>query len=124
MVPAEEIRASAVDLQVPTGKRNKVNIKTEIERTRKMLLHKRRVTEGMRCGKEQANTCHDCYNCLRKATPEMPVNAMANGRWLGRHPEIMRSMPYGHRLLLPVRRVVLTRVISTVNPNSEWEISH
>ena len=54
----------------------------------------------------------------------MPVNALANGRWLGRHPEIMRSMPYGHRLLLPVRRVVLTRVIFTVNPKSEWERSH
>ena len=33
-------------------------------------------------------------------------------------------MPYGHRLLLPVRRVVLTRVIPTVNPNSEGAISH
>ena len=54
----------------------------------------------------------------------MPVNALANGRWLGRHPEIMRSMPYGHRLLLPVRRVVLTRVIFTANPKSEWERSH
>ena len=89
-----------------------------------MVLHKRRVTECMRCGKEQSHLCHDCYNCLRKTTPEMPVNALANGRWLGRHPEIMRSMPYGHRLLLPVRRVVLTRVIFTVSPKSEWERSH
>ena len=75
-------------------------------------------------GYEQANLYHDCYNCLRKATPEMPVNSLANGRWLGRHPEIMRSMPYGHRLLLPVRRVVLTRAIFTANPKSEWERSH
>ena len=59
-----------------------------------------------------------------KAALEMPVNALANGRWLGRHPEIMRSMPYGHRLLLPVRRVVLARVIFTVNPKSEWGRSH
>ena len=59
-----------------------------------------------------------------KRSPELPVNALANGRWLGRHPEIMRSMPYGHRLLLPVRRVVRTRVIFTVNPKSEWERSH
>ena len=36
----------------------------------------------------------------------------------------MRSMPYGHRLLLPVRRVVLTRVIFTANPKSQWERSH
>ena len=125
MVPAAEIRASAVDLQMPSGKKNKANNQTEIgPRTRRMLLHKRRVTERMGKGAEQANLCYDCYNCLRKATPQMPVNALANGRWLGRHPEIMRSMPYGHRLLLPVRRVVLTRVIFTVNPKSEWERSH
>ena len=106
-------------------KENIANKQSEIQvRTRPMLLHKRRVTEGMRCGKEQANLCHDCYNCLRKAAPEMPANALANGRWLGRHPEIMRSMPYGHRLLLPVRRVALTRVIFTANPKSEWERSH
>ena len=89
-----------------------------------MLLHKRKVTECMRCGEEQANLCHDCYNCLRKATPEMPVNALANGRWLGRHPEIMRKMPYGHRLLLPVRRVICSKVIFTDNPKREWERSH
>ena len=46
----------------------------------------------------------------------MPVNALANGRWLG--------MPCGHRLLLPVRRAVLTRVMFIVNPKSEWERSH
>ena len=89
-----------------------------------MLLHKRRVTEGMCRGEEQANLSLHCYNCLVKATTEMPVNALANGRWLGRHPEIMRSMPYGHRLLLPVRRVIFTKVIFTDNPKREWERSH
>ena len=68
--------------------------------------------------------CKDCYECLRKPKPEMPVFALANGRWLGRHPEIMRSMPYGHRLLLPVRRVIATRVVFTANKKSEWERSH
>lgn len=125
MVPAAEIIASAVQLQIPTGKRNTVNQQTEIgQRTHPVLLHTRRVSERMRCGKEQATICHDCYNGLRKARLDMPVNALANGRWLGRHPVIMRSMPYGHRLLLPVRRVVLTRVMFTANPNSEWESTH
>ena len=54
----------------------------------------------------------------------MPVNALANGRWLGRHPEIMRSMPYGHRLLLPVRRVIATRVVFAGDPKNAWERSH
>ena len=94
MVPAEEMTSSAVELQEHAHRReNKANNQTEIaKRTRPMLLHKRRVTERMRCGEEQAHICHDCNNCLRKATPEMPGNALANGRWLGRHPEIMRSM--------------------------------
>ena len=109
---------------MPRKDKNKANNQAEILVKRWMLLHKRRVSPRMCYGEERANLCHDCYNCLHKATPEMPVNALANGRWLGRHPEIMRSMPYGHRLLLPVPRVVLTRVIFTANPKSEWERSH
>ena len=120
-VPKEEISASVVELQMPRKDKNKANKQAEILVKRWMLLHKRRVSPRMCYGEERANLCHDCYNCLHKAIPEMPVNALANGRWLGRHPEIMRSKPYGHRLLLPVRRVVLTRVIFTVNPKSEWE---
>ena len=55
---------------------NKAMNQAEIQkRTRPMVLHKRRVTERMRCGKEQANLCHDCYHCLRKPRLEMPVNA-------------------------------------------------
>ena len=62
MVPAEEIRASAVELQMPAAKKNKANNQTEIgKRTRPMLLHKRRVTQRMSCGKEQANLCQ-AYN--------------------------------------------------------------
>ena len=125
MVPAHEVRASAVNLQAPTASKNKEEGQTElVKRFRKMLLHKRRVTEGMRLGKERANLCHDCYNCLRKATPEMPESALACGKWMGRHPEIMRSMPEGHRLLLPVRRVIFKRHIFTPNPKNEWERSH
>ena len=33
-------------------------------------------------------------------------------------------MPYGHRQLLPVRRVILTRVVFTSNPKHEWERSN
>ena len=120
----EEILVSAVELKMPRKDKNQANKQMEIPVVRRMLLHKRRVSPRMCCGEERANLCHDCYNCLHKAIPEMPVNALANGRWLGRHPEIMRSMPYGHRLLLPVRRVVLTRVIFTANPKSSWERSH
>ena len=54
----------------------------------------------------------------------MPVRALANGKWLGRHPELMRRMPYGHRMLLPLRRVILTKVFFTANSKNPWERSH
>ena len=88
------------------------------------IMHKRRMSEAMCNGEKQTVMCEDCYKHLRKSTPEMPVNALANGRWLGRHPECMRSMPYGHRLLLPTRRVIMTKVIFSTNPRSAWERCH
>ena len=36
----------------------------------------------------------------------------------------MRSMPQGHRLLLPVRRVIATKVVFTSDPRNPWERSH
>ena len=36
----------------------------------------------------------------------------------------MRSMPHGHRLLLPVRRVISTKVIFTSDPRNPWERTH
>ena len=118
-VPKNELMASAVSLKIPGG-----SSAGSLLVWKKLLMHKRRITDEMRNGTELAPFCNDCAACLCKAIPEMPVMAMANGRWLGRHPEIMRSMPYGHRLLLPVRRVILSRVVFTNNPKSAWERSH
>ena len=120
--PVDELRASAVKLQLPSGRGTTKADSVPVRNT--LLLHKRCITQAMQEGREKANLCHDCYRCLTKPKPEMPVYALANGRWLGRHAEIMRSMPYGHRLLLPIRRVILTRVVFTSNPKSEWERSH
>ena len=104
-VPPEEVRASSVEI-------------TLCGEIRRLLLHKRRISQRALLGEEAVNMCADCHACLVKAPPEMPMRALANGKWLGRHPEIMRSMPYGHRLLLPVRRVIATKIIFTSNPKN------
>ena len=111
-VPSEEVFKSCPTVLLQTG--DKVQ----------MLLHKRRVTKRMCTGEEQAPLCKECRRCLIKNPPEMPVRALANGKWLGRHPELMRRMPYGHRMLLPLRRVILTKVFFTANSKNPWERSH
>ena len=116
-VPPDEVRASCVEIElVPSPLPFRIK--------KKVMLHKRRVAEEMRTGTEKAPFCQECHKCLFKAPPEMPTRALANGKWLGRHPEIMRSMPYGHRLLLPLRRVISQKVFFTANPRNEWERSH
>ena len=111
-LPSEEVFKSCPTVLLQTG--DKVQ----------MLLHKRRVTKRMCTGEEQAPLCKECRRCLVKNPPEMPVRALANGKWLGRHPELMRRMPYGHRMLLPLRRVILTKVFFTANSKNPWERSH
>ena len=111
-VPSEEVFKSCSTVLLQTG--DKVQ----------MLLHKRRVTKRMCAGEEQAPLCKECRRCLVKNPPEMPVRALANGKWLGRHPELMRRMPYGHRMLLPLRRVILTKVFFSANSKNPWERSH
>ena len=92
--------------------------------TVQMLLHKGRVTEGMCTGEAQAPLCKECKRCLVKNPPEVPARALANVKWLGRHPECMRKMPYGHRMLLPVQRAILTKVSFTANSKNPRERSH
>ena len=102
-VPAFEVRQSAVRLELPPWTRDGllINMLTGERPGKMLLLHQRRVTKEMKEGKKPANFCRDCYECLTKAKPEMPVQALACGKWLGRHPEIERIMPYGHLLLFP-----------------------
>jgi len=76
-LPSDEIKASAVQLHLPTGKGDTRTASMIVLKS--VLLHKRRVTQGMREGTEPASLCHVFYNCLVKLEPEMPVNALANG---------------------------------------------
>ena len=74
-VPAEEVLQSRPLLKLKLG-------------PMRLLLHKRRVTEAMCEGEVPAPLCKECR--LVKNPPEMLVPALANGKWLGRHPELMR----------------------------------
>ena len=51
----------------------------------------------------------------------MPTHALANGLWLGRHPEILRQMPFAHRLILPSARVVSQRVVFAATNGEDYE---
>ena len=111
-VPSEEVFKSCPTVHLQTGEKVQ------------MLLHKRRVSQKMCVGEEPAPLCKQCRKCLVKNPPEMPSRALANGKWLGRQPELMRRMPYGRRMLLPLRRVILTKVFFTSNSKNPWERSH
>ena len=58
---------------------------------------------------------------FRRKKPWLPTQALANGNWLGRHPEILRQMPYAHRLLLPTARVISQRVVFAAAGGQDWE---
>ena len=51
------------------------------------------------------------------------VFAIANGNWLGRHEEIMRTMPYAHFLLFPIHRVIAQKVIFRASTKKSWEVA-
>ena len=76
-VPAQEVLQSCPLLKLKLG-------------PKRLLLHKCCVTEAMCEGEVPAPLCKECRRCLVKNPPEMPVRALANGMWIGRHPELMR----------------------------------
>ncbi len=75
-----------------------------------LMLHKRRVNERHCKGEGTVRVCRPCYEAVRPQKPRLSAQMLANGFWLGRHPEIMRQMPYAHGLMLPSARVVAQRV--------------
>ena len=75
-VPAEEVLQLCPLLKLKLG-------------PKRLLPHKRGVTEAMCEGEVPASLCKECRRCLVKNPTEMPVRALANGKWLGRHPELI-----------------------------------
>ena len=102
LIPTAELEASAVDFpyQCEDGSWT----------TRKVLMHKRRVTEDNLNGTAPAKVCEDCYEAFWKPRPTLSKWCLSNYNWLGRHLPIFRDTTLGHQLLLALGRVVSTKV--------------
>ena len=78
--------------------------------SKKVLMHKRRVSELHLRGTEPVNVCLDCFEAFHKATPVFSRWCLANFNWLGRHLPLFRNASLGHQLLLALGRVVSTKL--------------
>ena len=108
------VRCSCPEMVLPLGGHH-------AER-RRLLLHRRRMKDPRTCnGELTVPVCTGCHEALSAKKPQMPVHALANGNWLGRHEEICRQMPYAHRLLLPTARVISQRVVFGDSGGQDWE---
>ncbi|HIE69944.1 MAG TPA: hypothetical protein EYP98_07085, partial [Planctomycetes bacterium] len=58
-----------------------------VRQRRRLLLHRRRLQDDEACtGQRAVPVCRLCYTALAATKPRMPLHALANGLWLGRHP--------------------------------------
>ena len=98
LIPLEELEASAVSMSGVM-----------------VLLHKRRCPEAVLNGTVAAQWCRECARSLGKATPEMPLCALANHNWGGRLTLVQRKLLspeyLGHRLLLSLARPVTQKIV-------------
>ena len=78
--------------------------------SKKVLMHKRRITAENLAGTAAAYVCQDCYEAFRKSKPTLSKWCLANFNWLGRHPPMFRNASLGHQLLLALGRVVSTKL--------------
>ena len=74
LIPMRELLASSVDLRLDasTGE------------SKKVLLHKRRVSSAAAAGEAMVNVCEDCYEAFRGKKPWLCKFCLANDMWLGR----------------------------------------
>ena len=100
LIPRDNIYASAVDLPHD-------GMYTPV------LLHKRRITQAALNGVDKVNVCTLCYEAFKGVKPKMSAVCLANCNWIGRHETMLRDTTLGHELLLPVGRVVSTKVYLT-----------
>jgi len=103
LIPRPELDASAVDFPYFDSEYGEWTSK-------KVLMHKRRVSEDHLNGTAKAKVCADCYEAFWKASPTLSKWSLSNYNWLGRHLPIFRDATLGHQLLLALGRVVSTKV--------------
>ena len=99
MIPAEELLASSVT--VVGSDRQRVQV----------LLHKRRVTDDMACGKCPTLVCQDCWRAFSPKKPQLCRFALANDMWLGRIDPLLWQANMTHEMCLALARTVATKVV-------------
>ena len=99
LIPAEELRASSVTVVGSDG------------RDIQVLLHKRRVTPDMACGKCPTLVCQDCWRAFSPKKPRLCRFALANDMWLGRVDPLLWEANMTHEMCLALARTVATKVI-------------
>ena len=102
LIPREELGASSVEFAYENEEKETQSIR--------VLMHTRRVPRGAETGMAPVCVCHECFSALAPAKPKMPKYALANFLWLGRHHKLFRQVGLGYQLLLPLGRVVSTKV--------------
>ena len=99
LIPAEELRASSVTVVGGDG------------RAVQVLLHKRRVTQDMACGRCPTLVCQDCWRAFSPKKPQMCRYALANDMWLGRIDPLLWQANMTHEMCLALARTVATKVV-------------
>jgi hypothetical protein len=89
-IPQQELEATAVWLRIG-------NTREE----RRVLLHKRRVSEEQRLGAAPAPVSEDCYAAFSPKKSRMCRFALANHLWLGRWHPRLRDANFSTRCCLP-----------------------
>ncbi|CAK0895070.1 unnamed protein product, partial [Prorocentrum cordatum] len=102
LIPRDELMSSAVDFPHDDCEGSPTSTK--------ILLHKRRVPPEALEGKVPVKVCEDCRRDLWSDHPKVPLMALVNDLWLGRHHPLLRKAALAHQLLLALGRVVSTKI--------------
>ena len=100
MIPAEELLLAS-SVTVVGSDRQRVQV----------LLHKRRVTDDMACGKCPTLVCQDCWRAFSPKKPQLCRFALANDMWLGRIDPLLWQANMTHEMCLALARTVATKVV-------------
>ncbi|CAK0841403.1 unnamed protein product, partial [Prorocentrum cordatum] len=102
LIPRDELMSSAVNFPHDDCEGSPTSTK--------ILLHKRRVPPEALEGKVPVKVCDDCRKVLWSDHPKVPLMALVNDLWLGRHHPLLRKAALAHQLLLALGRVVSTKI--------------
>ncbi|CAK0814408.1 unnamed protein product, partial [Prorocentrum cordatum] len=102
LIPRDELMSSAVDFPHDDCEGSPTSTK--------ILLHRRRVPPEALEGKVPVKVRDDCRRDLWSDHPKVPLMALVNDLWLGRHHPLLRKAALAHQMLLALGRVASTKI--------------